>query len=107
MDSVRDFGRYFELLKSQVAFADPCVDRCQVGYNLGTLQRVLCNRRKFDRPPAFTDCVFFSAQSSVDESQANEAPSRIRPCLDKLLLHRACDVEGGVRRRGVSFYTTN
>ena len=107
MDSVRDFGCYFELLNCQVVFADPRVDRCQVGYNLGTLQRVLCNRRKFDRLPAFTDCVFFSAQSSVDESQARKAPSGIRPCLDKLLLHRAGDIKGGVRRRRVSFYTSN
>src|SRR5436309_3157721 len=107
MHSVRDFGCYFELLNGQVAFAGPRVDRCQVGDNLRAYERVFCDGRKFDSFAAFADCLFFSAQSSVDESQARKECSEIRPCAGKLLLLRASDTKGGMRRRRVSVHTSN
>src|SRR5207249_11668022 len=58
MHSGRDFSCYFELLKCQIAFANPRIDRCQVGYHRRTVQRVFFG--EFDRLPALADCLFLS-----------------------------------------------
>src|SRR4030095_2574961 len=105
--TVRKFGGYFQLLDRQVAFAGPRVDQGEVGHSLTTHEQILCTGRKFDRAPTFAQCLFLSAQGSVDERHAGKYRPEVGPCTRLCLLLRPGGGKRGSGTGSVSSHASN
>src|SRR6059036_3811205 len=88
----------FELLNSQVALASPGADHGKEIKDLWAIDGVFRNRDKLERPPTLAQRLFFSPESSINQSQEAKSLAVIRPCADRFLLLRARSGKRRARR---------
>src|SRR5437773_11872438 len=89
------FRKGFELLNSQVALASPGTDHGKEIKDLWASVGVFCNRSKLERPPTLAQRLFFSSESSINQSQEAKSRAVIRPCADRFLLLCTRSGKGG------------